>query len=279
MRSVILGTAQWGLNYGVTNAAGRVGEATLTELISLARALDITRLDTASTYGDAESRIRVHAQDFQLQTKVATSGQTIDEVLDAIRETQARSGTARIDACLIHDWHKLESGHPAIAATALTMARTEGLVDRIGVSCYTVEDLRRVIGEFNQVDVVQIPLSILDQRLDGVPEILELHSLGVEMQVRSVFLQGITLGRPGHPFMSHPDVRRLREIDVDPLTLSLSFVGSREWVDSIIVAPTTVSELRAIHRALTGPLVAHDWSMLASTDESLIDPRTWLPQP
>ena len=50
-----LGTAQFGLNYGITNRDGQVSEADVRELLQHAQTTDIRYLDTAQAYGNAEA--------------------------------------------------------------------------------------------------------------------------------------------------------------------------------------------------------------------------------
>ena len=76
MQSIVLGTAQWGSDYGVTNAVGRLSDASLAGLASTALELGIVDLDTAPVYGDAEERISPWARSFSITTKVAASGLT-----------------------------------------------------------------------------------------------------------------------------------------------------------------------------------------------------------
>ena len=74
MQSVILGTAQWGLDYGVTNTAGRLSDEAVREVADSAWALGIRTLDTAPAYGDAEERIPSLGHGFAVQTKVSIGG-------------------------------------------------------------------------------------------------------------------------------------------------------------------------------------------------------------
>ena len=57
MSELVLGTAQFGTPYGVTNAVGRLTDAGVAEILEVARDGGIQLLDTAADYGDAASRI------------------------------------------------------------------------------------------------------------------------------------------------------------------------------------------------------------------------------
>ena len=53
--SLCLGTAQFGLAYGITNKAGQVSEATVKSLLAQAYQAGVRWLDTAQVYGNAEA--------------------------------------------------------------------------------------------------------------------------------------------------------------------------------------------------------------------------------
>ena len=50
-----LGTVQFGLSYGVTNASGQVPEATAARMLGVARRRGVDLLDTAAAYGNSEA--------------------------------------------------------------------------------------------------------------------------------------------------------------------------------------------------------------------------------
>ncbi len=57
MPHLCLGTAQFGLDYGITNAAGQLEIESVRKILSLAQRNNITFLDTAQAYGNAEAVI------------------------------------------------------------------------------------------------------------------------------------------------------------------------------------------------------------------------------
>jgi aryl-alcohol dehydrogenase-like predicted oxidoreductase len=278
MQTVLLGTAQWGLDYGLTNALGRLPDDALVDLVLAAGLLGFTLLDTAPGYGDAESRIASVAPGFEVQTKVTGSGLGADSIISGLRESLQRLDRPSVVACLVHDWPALDAEERDAAAAALHRVKQDGLVGLIGVSGYGERDLATAVHDFPGIDIVQVPVSVLDQRLDGSVALSQLRARGTRIQARSIFLQGVAVAADG-PFASHPDVVQLREValglGVEPQRLALDFVSSRSWVDELIVAPTSVAELEQIHAALGGPVTVVDWTTLASTDEDLLDPRRW----
>lgn len=275
MQSVILGTAQWGLDYGVTNAAGRLSDEAVHDLADTAWTLGIRMLDTAPAYGDAEVRIRGLAHPFAVQTKVSIADGSASSIEASLAASQTRLGRAGLAAVLVHDWSLAGAEEQSVGAKVLESLRDAGEVGAVGVSGYGRDDVASALAAFGRLDVVQVPVSVLDQRLSGAIELAEVRSRGGRVQARSVFLQGAALATPEHPRLGdHPDVVRLRSAG-HPLELCLGYVSSLEWVDEIVMAATGPAELDEIMAALAVPVVVDDWRALASADPWLVDPRQW----
>ncbi len=54
LRKLAIGTAQFGLRYGVANSAGQVAPAEAAKILARAREAGVTALDTAIAYGNSE---------------------------------------------------------------------------------------------------------------------------------------------------------------------------------------------------------------------------------
>ena len=66
-----LGTAQFGLNYGITNKLGKVNSEEVKKIINLANKNKINFIDTAQNYGEAENVLgrEVVLKNFKIITK------------------------------------------------------------------------------------------------------------------------------------------------------------------------------------------------------------------
>ena len=51
---LVIGTAQFGMNYGITNKTGKVKLDQVSAILDLASKYSIFRIDTAQSYGDSE---------------------------------------------------------------------------------------------------------------------------------------------------------------------------------------------------------------------------------
>ncbi len=276
MHRLAIGTAQWGLDYGATNPDGRVSDSTLRDLIQTLSAAGIHELDTAPGYGDSEQRIgTLQIAQFEVQTKVTGKGKTAEEVMDSINQSVSRLNRTHLDSVLVHDWFELSDHERRQVSNSLTLAVDSGLARKVGISAYTLEDIKSAQLIIPNLKRAQIPLNILDQRFIHSGE----NFPDIEFQARSIFLQGLLLS---HDHMNqHPDLKavasRASDLEIPLLELALLFIHQLNWLDLILVVPTSSHELHqildALNRVESMPEI--NFEALASEDMSLIDPRTW----
>ena len=276
MQALVLGTAQWGTPYGVTNARGRLDDTDLAEIMAAAREAGIEGVDTAAGYGDAEARLAPWAPELHITTKVKAESSVpmLDQARTSLRELRVDS----VRTLLIHDWFALSPSAAAKAAEEIASIRDLGLVSEIGVSGYEPADLETALAHFDRLDAVQVPVNALDARLDQLPLLEQLTAQGTRIQARSVFLQGLLAAPSTVKLAQHSDVLNFHvacvEAGIAPLEGALAAVRARTWVSEVIVGVTAGQELRDIARAWASPVPATT-NFVASGDLTLIDPRNW----
>ena len=290
-RRLVLGTAQFGLAYGVTNRRGQVTAAEVARILAEADAAGIRRLDTAAGYGDSEAvlgRCLAQHPGFAVASKTpALPGDRVTaadaaRIAAGLRESLARLGRPKIDLLLLHHGIDLSKPGGEHLAAALAAVKAGGLADRVGVSVYDAAELDGVLARFRP-DLVQLPLNLFDQRLLRSGHVARLHDAGIAVQVRSAFLQGVLLAAPALPrhFAAFkPALARYAEMlaqtGLTPLTACLGFVLSQPEIDSLVFGVTGIDELRQIVAAVARPPAPlPDFGPLASDDLELIDPRRW----
>ena len=201
---LVIGTAAFGQPYGATNTRGQVRERTAGEMLERASALGIDTVDTAPAYGAAEALLGrlPQARRFAVVTKFNLPGETkgrdpaaavIEGLTQSLRDLDRR----KVDALLLHRGSDLLGPRGGGLLRGLQQAKTDGLADRVGVSIYDGEEIDAVLSRFRP-DIVQLPLSVVDQRLITGGHLERLANLAVEVHARSAFLQGL-LPTPERP--------------------------------------------------------------------------------
>ncbi len=275
MQPLVLGTAQWGTPYGITNSRGRLSDEQLAEIVAEADAAGIRRMDTASGYGDAETRIGTWASGFLVTTKVRGS----EPIEGQVRASLKALGLTAVTGCLLHDWSSLDDNQARDAVDGLRAAKADGLVESIGVSAYDETDLERALGHFGVIDLVQVPVNALDRRLTSSDSVRRILDSGGQVQARSVLLQGLLADASATALGRHPDVLRFREACAAhgwaPLEAALGFVAGLDWVTQVVVGATSGTELREIVAACADREAISAADLPSSSDLDLVDPRRW----
>ena len=277
MSQLVLGTAQWGHAYGVTNTTGRLEDAEISALVNASLRAGISRVDTARGYGDAEARLRPFSRDFQVTTKI--SGR--DDAGGQVSASLADLGVHLLDAVLIHDWDSLDDASRTAAVRGLGRLLDDGVASRVGVSVYDAAGLEAAAEMFDTAGVplqeVQVPANVLDRRLDESGVLADQSASGTHVVVRSVFLQGILLA-PGGGLADHLDVVKFRDSIERPssaLEACLGHVRGLPWATHVVVGATSARELSEIVTAWQSCSPGLREASLASSDLDLIDPRRW----
>ncbi len=277
MSQLVLGTAQWGHAYGVTNTSSRLEDAEISALVDASLQAGISRVDTARGYGDAEARLRPFSRDFQVTTKIGGG----DDAGDQVSASLADLGVHLLDAVLIHDWDTLDDVSRMAAVRGLSGLLDDGVASRVGVSVYDAAGLEVAVEMFDAAGVrlqeVQVPANVLDRRLDESGALMDLSESGAHVVVRSVFLQGILLA-PGGGLADHLDVVTFRDSiqgRSSALEACLGHVRGLPWATHVVVGATSARELSEIVTAWQSCTPGLREASLASSDLDLIDPRRW----
>ena len=288
-----LGTAQFGFDYGVTNRRGQVPHPEVDRLIELAAERGITLLDTAVAYWRSETvlgaALRGYDGDsFRIVTKtapaaIASGRSAAQETRQTCLRSLEKLGARKLYGLLVHHADDLLSPVGGHIWRELEQLRDEGYVEKIGVSAYTGEEINSLLERF-PIQLVQLPLSILDQRLIQNGVLATLKSKGVEVHARSIFLQGLLLENPAQlaPRFSElgPHLSKvsstLHELGLTILQGALAFPLSLHDVDVALVGVSGCAELREILDAVDGlPTENLDFSAFAFSDEAILNPSAW----
>lgn len=260
MTKLALGTVQFGMNYGISNTRGQVSAAEIERILTFCRTRGICTLDTAQGYGDSENVLGQHdLSSFNIVTKLMGNAE--------LEKSLAKLNVSSVYALMFHRenevtdtaWRKFESW------------KKQKLAKKIGVSVYSPDKLLRIIQNY-PVDIVQIPLNLLDQRF--IPLLPELKNKNIEIHVRSVFLQGLLL-MTDCPAQFDSIKYILQEIPDPKLLHALHFVLSLKQVDKLVVGVTCLKDLEEIDKATNSPCPAVNYNRFSISDESIINPSLW----
>ena len=281
-----LGTAQFGLPYGIANRAGQVALDDAAAIVRRARAAGINMLDTAIAYGDSEQRLgSIGVRDWAIVSKLPpvpdACGNIVEWVSASVEKSLERLAVDRLYGLLLHSPGQLAEERGGELYRALSAVKDAGLVGKIGVSIYAASELDALVPRF-PLDIVQAPFNVVDARLLESGWLARLAAARVEVHVRSVFLQGLLVMPPDarpSKFARWSGLLRaydawLERTGTTPLQACLRYVLGVPQIDKVIVGVETVSQLQELIDASAGGSVdapAH----LRCDDLDLVNPARW----
>jgi len=189
INKLAIGTAQFGMPYGISNRNGQVQEEAITEILDLAWNNDIDTLDTAKAYGTSEESIGNF-----LKNQPRNSWNVITKLSDGKENitNQIRDSIQKLTLCpSVILAHSTELFLDKDFQRKLTKAKQNSIIKKMGVSIYNESEINQVLNSAYKPDVIQIPMNILDTRLYRSGILTSLYEKNIEVHIRSVFLQGL----------------------------------------------------------------------------------------
>jgi len=279
-----LGTVQFGLKYGLGNTKGKVSKDEVSEILSIAKSIGINTLDTAINYGCSEKVLgEIGIRDWRIVSKLPNIGPdilNIQEWIAAEVESSAiRLNVESLTGVLLHHSENLLGERGAEVYIALQNLKKRGLVEKIGVSIYSPDELT-LLDAFN-LDIVQAPLNVFDKRFVLSGWAKKLKDSGVEIHTRSSFLQGLLLmdknNRP-NKFNVWGDVwlkwdEWLKSRGISPVQACISYPLSISEVDCVMIGVDSVAHLEEIVANSSKEVL--DYPDFGNLDLRLIEPSRW----
>lgn len=289
----MLGTVQFGRDYGIANKTGQPPYPKVLEILECAAANGVNCLDTAATYGESEKvlgnamrELGIAGQMVVVSKTPALADNLPPDRADYLVEQSVLTSLARLQLevlplCLFH----VERN--ALYADSLRKMKEKGLVRHIGIS------VNSPAGALNAIrsgcfEALQIPTSILDHRYFKNGVFHEARRKNIALFVRSVYLQGLL-------FIPEPEIQPELSAVINPrrglerlaaranmslAELAARFVMSLEGVSCLVIGVETFSQLQADLKLFAqGPLSSELLQDVFNADprlpESVIVPFFW----
>lgn len=277
-----LGTVQWGLDYGIANTHGIPSDEALKSIFALANNNSIDLFDTAVQYGEAEKRVGQFSNpEHRIVTKIGNFSPKNSlkmQLENSFKHLQRQN----IYGCLFHDVDELINNNELWGE--LLEYKTAGQIRKIGYSLYEPQEILDLLEAGLYPDIVQLPYSILDRKFEPYFDLLK--NKGVEIHVRSVFLQGLYFKNPeqlsNKLSILKPVLRELQNISkqnkLDMSQLCLDFIRQNSKIDYAIIGVESETQLKEVSQGKNCKL---NWDSILEILDSydikkeLLNPSCW----
>ena len=281
---VILGTAQFGMDYGINNTSGKITKSEAFDILDYAFLNGIKELDTASSYGDSEKVIGEYLNNhprnrFIITTKISDINASLEKQVNNSIENLKID---KIDKLLFHscDLYK----HFEKEVKDFHQKFKGELFDELGVSIYTNYEIEDLIND-PLIDRIQSPFNILDNYNKRGTYFEKLYLNGKKIDVRSVFLQGVffknisNLPNNLNPLKKHLNlIRELsREFKIDINSIAFGYLNSFDLIDRIIFGVDSLEQLKKNLECFFIKLPEELFEKINSIEieEELLNPSFW----
>lgn len=281
-----LGTAQFGMPYGINNVVGQVSEENAKSILKYAASVGITTIDTAIAYGESEKTLgNVGVASFNIITKIPEipekTGDVECWVKTAVSDSLARLHVDYLDGVMLHRPGQLFGIYGEKIIRSLRDLKSDGIIKKIGVSVYSPDEFQSLFSLYD-FDVIQCPFNLMDRRLVTSGWLEKLKTKGVEIHTRSSFLQGLLLMQreeiPGKfdAWIRLWDIWHmwLEKNNTSALAACLSYVHSYSEIAQIVIGVDSQAQLAEIVNSTQGAEMK-SYPAIGSDDCALINPANW----
>ena len=280
---LVLGTVQFGINYGINNTTGQVPRDEVCRILEIASEAGIKTLDTSSAYGESE---RVLGEALKRSNKPFNIVSKYPKSDIGVRETFQKSlsllGIDGLYGYLVHHFEFYQE-HPELF-DEMTALKQEGKIQKVGFSLYNTEQLQYLLDRKVKFDILQFPYNIFDKQFETyMPQLVE---QGVEIHTRSAFLQGLffrdtkTLPEKLKPLKKYLDYLHIycqnRGLSVEQL--ALGYVLANPFVKGALIGVDNHEQLESNLKVASVELTKEDIEYIHNIDiieDWLLNPVNW----
>lgn len=284
--NLIIGTANFGSPYGFKKEFGAVSHYELEKIRNSISKNTIKGLDTAIDYNGSEevigqvfNKISSLSIYTKLGTKIIKNSKTIESNLENSLNKLKRQNLAGV---LLRDFSTLEKKIRNDAIEVLSDLKCQRKIAKLGITVYSLEELENSLNLYSNFDLIQVPENIVDRRLVHSNLLNTVSKSGIEIHVRSLFLQGTLLAdfsaipsKISSYFDFIKELKKLsKKLDRSILQLCIDYGTQIEWGDALVIGVGSNKELIQIMQAFRN-VEKIDFSNFPKASHLVIDPRNW----
>ena len=259
---------------------GQIPLNTAGEIIDYAKEIGISSIDTAALYSGSESALgRLNIEDFDVITKTvkidrAISRQENFELFrEAFYQSQRNLGYIELYGLMFQSAQDLLSEQGLALWDLVNDFKDKEYVYKLGTAVTEPEELADILDTVD-IDIVQIPLNLLDQRFIGM--LPELKRKRIEVHTRGTFLQGLILmNRYQIPEYFREIIPVIASIPEPKAAYALSFPKLIKEIDKISIGVRSKRELEEIFSMYNFDVETVDYSVFRVDKPEFINPSVF----
>ena len=254
INKLILGTANFDLNYGIKNNFKKLKKKEIKKIIYSLKRNKINYIDTSQHYNNAEKILGdLNIKKFKVSTKFIFNKNIKNIVKDKFLSTTKNLRTKSIHTVLFHRPSDLLKKNGKLIFNEIVLLKKKGYIKKIGISSDKKSELKKILDKY-KFDIVQVPINIFNQSFLEKKFLSYLKKKKVEIHARSVFLQGLLLMREKKIpkfFLKNSNIMKkwnlwLKKNKITNLEACLNFITSQKIIKKFVLGVDSLRQLNEI---------------------------------
>ncbi|MDC1179043.1 aldo/keto reductase [Candidatus Pelagibacter ubique] len=283
---IILGTAQLGTRYGISNVNNGIKKNDLIKILTLAKKKKIFEIDTALSYKNSLKTLsKYNINRFKLNVKILIGDKKnfFVNFLTNIKKSLKLLKTKEIYSLMIHDavnLNKLNDLNKNIVIDYIKKLKKDRIIKKVGISIYNKDELAHIIN-YDFFDIIQLPCNIFDQTF-SYDELKSLKNKNIEIHVRSIFLQGLIflkLNEVNELLGEKPkQIRTFFKLfpqKKERIYNCINFIKNQKFIDKIVLGFSTFSEFSEIIKIYQKKTIIKNYKKFRIRKKKIIKPYLW----
>ena len=278
-KRLVIGSANFTQKYGADQITLNYKEKK--KILNLAKKNDICEIDTAKAYLKNKDIFLNIDKKFKFSTKIMPDSKwmSLEFCQKKLEDHFKNLNTNKIETLLFHDFKILFTKAGVNIFKNLEVLKKKKYFKKIGLSIYDTNCLHYINSNYN-FDVVQCPYNILDKRILTTGWHDKLKNQGIEIHIRSIFLQGLLVNKSVYKKNYFKKWQRLffnwfknlENNNISPVDYCLSDLLNYDF-NKIIIGINNSENLKEIINFKT--IGKNKMINFNISDTKLIDPRNW----
>ncbi len=285
---LILGTVQFGLDYGINNFHGKPSDEEMKSILDYAYNQGVTFLDTAEAYGDSQQRIGNYHKGvgykFNLITKYSFNIDLPKSIGKRIEHNLSTLNVDRLYSYMFHSFDEYKLYYSEFREDLNNMINAK-LIEKLGVSVYTNDEAMQVL-EDDSIRLIQFPFNLLDNFSKRESVLRKAKERDVEIHTRSVFLQGLFFKElsqiPNRLQNLNPYLKHIAQFNKDNnmnmYDLSLNYTLKQPLISKVLIGVDSLQQLQENIKSTNINLIEKVVQQINTIDVQeieLLNPANW----
>ncbi len=265
---IVLGGAQFGMDYGSTNTSKKINFKNLSKILSFAYKNKINTIDTAATYGVSEKEIGVYLsknleKKFKIYTKLPTinyiekkNKKTIKSIIEKnIDNSLHLLNVSSVEGLAVHNSSNFFK-KKKIYLDCIKLLKKKKKIKNFGVSIYNPLELKKIY-KIREIDFIQLPINILDNRWDHTL-LNRIKKRGTKIFARSIFLRGLLFFKKKQKWPLSLNEKNKIKISINEIIskyskkniigITFAYLNSLPFLSGIVCGFNSMSQFKQINK-------------------------------